>query len=253
MSEIKDLNAFFNTKIKENDNNIENGFKHLAQYLINETILEANNNIYQICEIEFYYYNESVEHKDVYTHQNDDFQTKSNRFYFHNSGVDIAFGSDNAYGGILIRSIKKLEDNKLISGPRLVVQELLNSSDNLCTQMELKEKPKEKTTDYELLRAFRVGLNITGEDGQEDYIFKRYRYILNDSSVLDNLLDGKWGGHALAFVLLVLKHPENPSKKYNEDKAKALIKYLEGTYLKQTTPYWKCFGDTFKNEVEELR
>ena len=209
MSKIKNLNVFFNTKIKENDNNIENienGFEHLAQYLINETILEANNNIYEICEIEFYYYDESVEHEDVYTHQNDDFQTKSDRFYFHNSGVDITFGKGNAYGGILIRSIKKLEDNKLISGPRLVVQELLNSSGNLCTQMELKEKekPKEKTTDHKLLRAFRVGLNITDEDkkSQKDYIFERYRYILNDSSVLDNLLVGKMDGHALAFVLL---------------------------------------------------
>jgi hypothetical protein len=84
---MKNLNEIFETT---KNISIQAGFDELANYLMNECVLEINNNEYRIAEIEFYYFNK--EHNDIHTHRHK-CQKKSNVFYFHPAGVDITFGN----------------------------------------------------------------------------------------------------------------------------------------------------------------
>src|SRR5205807_688183 len=100
-------------------------FKKIAEYLINEAILYLpKQQKYQIIELEFYF-NDSENgdddsnddgrlHCDPYSHQHDH-QKTCGEWYFHRvgktgyrggsrKGIDITFGNEDVYGGILIRS-----------------------------------------------------------------------------------------------------------------------------------------------------
>nr|CAG8508502.1 8205_t:CDS:2 [Entrophospora candida] len=137
----------------ENKNELEKHyceqFKKIAEYLINDVILYLpKNKKYQIIELEFYFNtlennsnNNVLLHCDPYSHQHEH-QKTSGEWYFHRvgkfgyrggtrKGIDITFGNENAYGGILIRSIKRIidneddDENELIEGPSLIVDEIL--------------------------------------------------------------------------------------------------------------------------------
>src|SRR5271155_2214746 len=97
-------------------------FDEIADLLLNKTLLSTKDNTYRICEIEFYLYDD--EHKDEYTHKNDD-QSKYGKFYFHKykngtyksgtyKGMDITLGQEDTYCGILIRSVYNIENKKMI-------------------------------------------------------------------------------------------------------------------------------------------
>jgi len=99
------LNIIDNLKI--NPEKIEHEFARLADLLINKCKIEMNGYSFLINELEFYYYNDNL-HPDPFVHRSE-LQNKCGFWYFHDSGIDITFGHDNNYGGILIRS---LENNK---------------------------------------------------------------------------------------------------------------------------------------------
>lgn len=88
------------------------------------------DNTYGFLEIEFYFY--SPNHRDLITYPRNG--RKPGMWFFHMSGVDITFGSDDKednqplmYGGILIRSIFKTSgDKKYICGPMKCVDELFD-------------------------------------------------------------------------------------------------------------------------------
>jgi hypothetical protein len=122
--------------------NIPIAEKYLSSYLV------INGTYYQICELEYYHH--SAGHPDIFTHCDKE-QSENETFYFHRmhgkgfkegtyKGMDITFGNDNEYGGLLVRSIRKINiedksenDNKsekdgaIIEGPCLVVQEILKA------------------------------------------------------------------------------------------------------------------------------
>lgn len=80
---------------------------------------------YQIAEIEFYYY--SAQHPDIITYPRVGLDKK---WFFHQSGVDITINSNNEeFGGILIRSIIRKDDDTKICGPQKCVDELFNFID----------------------------------------------------------------------------------------------------------------------------
>lgn len=90
------------------------------------------SNTYKIREIEIYYYDE--DHEDPFVHCDPD-QKSFGKWYFHKrggtykggtfKGLDFTIGSDNVYGGALIRSI---ENDELIEGPCNCVDEILRVS-----------------------------------------------------------------------------------------------------------------------------
>ncbi|RZK49278.1 MAG: hypothetical protein EOO99_06365 [Pedobacter sp.] len=98
---------------------------------------------YQLTEIEFYLRtkDDSI-FNDPYTYGHD-LQLESYKLYAHASGLDITFGNENFYVGVLIRGVAKFRDKysfktelepkqhynleKIISGPQKVATELISN------------------------------------------------------------------------------------------------------------------------------
>jgi hypothetical protein len=103
--------------------------------------LHVGDKKYRICEVEYYFKEtgntgdmEGTGHSDPYVHCDSE-QLQKETFYFHRingkgfkegtyKGMDITFG-DNGYGGLLVRSIQSQDDDNIIEGPCLVVQEII--------------------------------------------------------------------------------------------------------------------------------
>lgn len=122
---------------------LEKGFNKVAKLLLLQSNLIVANKAYELLDIEFYFYNEKI-HPDPYSHS---FQYASSvrkkqsvtgSWYFHRftgiekythtrRGLDITYGNGEKqrYGGILIRAIKNLQENRIISGPSRVVGEII--------------------------------------------------------------------------------------------------------------------------------
>lgn len=108
---------------------IESWFGSLAEQLILRSSLVVRDVSYRILEVEFYYYSEI--HRDPFCRRTEG-QLDVGKWRFHRKGatyregnyrgLDIAFGT-NAYGSILLRTIKK--GDQVIEGPCLVVNEIL--------------------------------------------------------------------------------------------------------------------------------
>ena len=109
---------------------IKKVFSVIANKLFHNYHIVKGDNTYGFLEIEFYFY--SPNHRDLITYPRNG--RKPGMWFFHMSGVDITFGSDDKednqplmYGGILIRSIFKTSgDKKYICGPMKCVDELFD-------------------------------------------------------------------------------------------------------------------------------
>jgi hypothetical protein len=133
-------------------------FAEISNLLLNRTLLMVNGAAHRICEIEFYLF--SSTHEDIYAHRNPD-QLEYGYFYFHKhgsgyrggsyKGMDLTLGmkqipgiapalslrdkqgynSTNelsyipTYCGILFRSIYDFGEQRMISGPSLSVDHIL--------------------------------------------------------------------------------------------------------------------------------
>jgi hypothetical protein len=95
--------------------NPEPDFKRIATELMNKWLLLAGDTQYRIAEIEFYLRDDQF-HRDIYTHGHE-IQKTSHRWYFHGSGIDITFGKGSYYGGILLRAIYDLKNDRYTYGP----------------------------------------------------------------------------------------------------------------------------------------
>lgn len=110
-----------------NEGKIEEGFKRIANDLLNNWVLKVEDALYRITELEFYY--KKVEsHNDTYIHGHD-LQKQKGRWYFHGSGIDLTFGDGDAHGGILIRAICKINDKqeKYCYGPLNCITEIFSN------------------------------------------------------------------------------------------------------------------------------
>lgn len=114
--------------------NMEETFLAIATKLLNSTQLIIGENTYVLEEIEFYL--SCSKHPDIFTHGHQ-LQKTCGRWYFHRTGngyksgtfkgLDITFGSENIFAGILIRSIRD-SNNTLINGPCLCVETILKET-----------------------------------------------------------------------------------------------------------------------------
>jgi 3-methyladenine DNA glycosylase Mpg len=175
-------------------------FDHVADLILNKTIIQANGSEFRICEIEFYLKNN--EHNDEYVHQNLD-QLEYGKCYFHKykgkgykcgtyKGLDITLGTDSTYCGILIRSLYDLTDKKMIEGPCRSVNRILElygcskviefTSGKLLSILENDKNftIKDRSLDTEpIYKGKRVGLS----DKYPEFRDRPYRYLIKKNEI----------------------------------------------------------------------
>lgn len=118
-------------------------FDAMAETLMNEHCIikkdtrEGVDMLYRFVEVEFYLYDANEPDKEIFTYNRD---CKHIEWFFHNSGVDIAFITESdgkeltRFGGILIRSLEAYRKDEsgnwlldsIVCGPRRCVSALFN-------------------------------------------------------------------------------------------------------------------------------
>jgi 3-methyladenine DNA glycosylase Mpg len=179
-------------------------FAAIADLLLNHATLHVGSVEHRFTEIEFYF--KGRKHVDKFTH-GDPMQKKFGHWYFHRTGgeyrsgtykgLDIAFGGDDAPGGILIRGIERTAPPvTLIDGPCMVVDHMLAltqspSIPDLVAKFDLTIDPaKEGTspvyvTHYEaghgktVYESPRVGLTLkrANTPDRHRFIARNYRFL----------------------------------------------------------------------------
>lgn len=174
----------------------EKDFDRIANDLMNNWVLAVNETHYRLTEIEFYCKSVAADGpiKDPYAHGHPE-QLKSGTWYFHGSGLDLTFGCQEYYGGILVRGLQKLNDGKHITGPLNSIAEIISS----LGSCELKKIDlgflEAKAFDFKLknlIKAPRVGLN----SGKDEIAHKKlFRYLVfpqetkrDKSIIIDSLV-----------------------------------------------------------------
>ena len=100
-------------------------FKGIANLLMNKCVISRGIANYEILEIEFYLF--TPNHQDIITYPRN---TKAGHWFFHQSGVDLTFESDEGnFGGILIRGIREVRSGKQVFGPQNCVNLLWDKFD----------------------------------------------------------------------------------------------------------------------------
>lgn len=119
-----------------------------AETLFFDYMLKSmEGNYFQIVELEFYICHSS--HLDLYVHRGSR-QKKYGRWYFHRAGnswdmpnmsherpltqfrsgsrkgLDVTFGNETTFAGVLIRSIRDIKTDEVTEGPCLTVEKLLH-------------------------------------------------------------------------------------------------------------------------------
>jgi len=186
------------TFIKKRKKVLSKRFDLIADKLLNETILCTSENKYRICEIEFYFHH--PKHQDDYTHQAPE-QLNYGTWYFHKfgnhvtfkegtwKGMDLTLGrKDNVYCGILIRSIKNLDDKTFIEGPSKCVDAILKDCNcskvkdfvneekmNVLANKRSLILKDEKLIKKKISKGIRIGLS----DKYPHYQKKHYRFAID--------------------------------------------------------------------------
>jgi len=178
-------------------------FDEIAHYLLNRCVLKINGTTKRVCEVEFYFCGGT--HQDTFTHQ-DEVQQLNARWYFHKTGkkyrtgnykgLDVTFGMDNkGYGGILFRAISDVDGSNYLSGPCLLVNDVLSlcevkdidelvgkenfslHADHAGSLLYLEESNELK--EAKLYESPRFGLNLKGKNEKgHTFIMRNYRYVI---------------------------------------------------------------------------
>lgn len=171
-------------------------FDILAQEILNNHIFRIRKSFYEITEIEFYIYDD--DHPDANSHATP-MQKTSLQMAFHThgssfkegsyKGVDISLGHKKRYGGILIRGLKSLADDRLIDGPSKVVDEILlqfkeTKVRDLVTLVDLHVGERDfeflpnNDADQLLFKCPRVGLSLKKNPEEKiPFLLRNYRYL----------------------------------------------------------------------------
>ena len=169
------------------ENNLIGSFDTIAETLFRNFQVIANKDVYRILEIEFYYNSEQNKDNQTYGVEK---QKTNGEWYFHYSGIDITIGNGMACGGILLRSLGKLNetktDFKCICGPLRVKNELLNNFGSIGYKVRFpyfKNIPDafEYDESLNLQKTRRVGIN-KNKDNYES----KFRYVLFENKFPSN-------------------------------------------------------------------
>ncbi len=109
------------------DKDIEPQFRVIANRLMNEAVIIVDETEFRVTEVEFYLFHSEL-HPDPFVHCHE-IQKTSMLWYFHESGygVDLTFGCNDYYGGILIRGLRNIQSGEPFSGPWKSMYALLNA------------------------------------------------------------------------------------------------------------------------------
>ena len=179
----------------------EENFCKVASFLLKNVSLIVSQEPYRFLEIEFYY--QSPQHPDPFVHASP-IQKTLGRWYFHREGIryrdgtfkglDLSFGSEGTFGGILIRTLQSPE-GIIINGSSLCVEHLLQKTGfskivdldqaiqerliwDETNPFYLKEKKEESLT--EVYQTSRVGLTLKRFRRYPEmiqYVMKPYRFL----------------------------------------------------------------------------
>jgi len=169
------LNDILKIKHPESSN-LFNEFHRIAEHLFKEFRIAKDDKIYRPTEVEFYFFKPGI-HDDVHAYCNER-QKELGRLFRHRTGIDITFGTNGSFGGILIRGISDITNNKYINGCWNVLKELSDgytqiSSDDLEKKVDLIEASNELDI---ILFSTRIGLKEKIED-TDSYISRNYRFV----------------------------------------------------------------------------
>ena len=127
MNEIKTIDDLYAALRLEGINSVsqlEKAFSRIAEALLNGFAIQKGDKVYRFVEIEFYHtIADRAQGHEGTTYKRDN--ADSCDFFFHPSGIDLCFKSDQeSYGGILIRSIECEGD--FTNGPGKVADKLFD-------------------------------------------------------------------------------------------------------------------------------
>lgn len=109
------------------NDDIERQFRSIAEKLLNHSVIIVDDNQFRIIELEFYLFHPE-HHPDPFVHCHEK-QKTTMQWYFHESGLglDLTFGTNEFYGGILIRGIQDILSKRSFSGPWNSLHAMLSS------------------------------------------------------------------------------------------------------------------------------
>ncbi len=175
------------------EESILNGFDRIAEKFARDIQLKINNALYRIVDFEFYTFSKNLQDPHTYKHP---LQLQTGKLYLHASGIDITFGNDNNYGGILLRSVVKVHDKtdshknfrKLqITGPQNVATELFSNlqilNSDISNEIALIDvancnEVRTTSTAKPFLKTKRIGLTYKKDDPTNKYRQVGYRYVI---------------------------------------------------------------------------
>ena len=154
----------------------EKEFENIAQELLNNYAIQNHDSIYRLTEIEFYW--TSPNHKDYSTYQRKHVDPKHGDWFFHYSGVDIALKNEiiGGFGGILIRGVYSLNEDKNYKGPMVCAMKLFSGTS--AFEESIKTKIIEyKFSKVKVQKSERVGLGENAKQSGTDKL--KYRFFIN--------------------------------------------------------------------------
>lgn len=243
------------------------------QTLLRDTYIVAGKELAKICEVELYYHSKS--HPDPFVHKAKE-QKRMLCWYFHRQndkgfkngtykGLDITYGNENVFCGILIRSI--MVGCELIEGPCKVVDWILTSMGYDSIQNLVNDFPEKDwfpingkkahpmlriqtchhIRDPDIYAVPRFGLTLKKLDNIEirfEYICKPYRFIstlgLSDTKKGKALIDLNVNGDKSKYFDLF-------SKAKNLNKTHSLSSLREHFLKNDVKTQIELYGFCFQN------
>lgn len=240
---LKELLLLSKLNETSTENDIKSEFDKIAKILLLHTEIAIGDDIrYTLEEIEFYYYKKGVFEKNynTCTYPRD---CNALDFFWHYSGVDICFQSyENAFGGILIRSLRKKKNNideGLIGGPMRCSTELINNCVNTNHKIKIivnKEQIKENVTPWKTTIRQGIKSDYKIKDRAKKTINPLVEYCYYNSQGND------WKRDRINEYVLVKDKNTNkkfykkgPKTDYYKDNPECRISNIEKTLNKETS------------------
>jgi len=183
-------------KLSDNNQDTQVVFYEVSKKIMNNYTLKISDKEIELCEIEFYYF-DCKNHSDPYVHIDDLQKNTFNKLYIHKQpwnrgGIDITFGNNEYYGGILIRGIKY--NNEYISGSATVKDYIANlisnnhskkykDLQNECDNLNAHLFKQNKELNNIVYLSTRIGLN---NNKNENFAKFLYRFVREDYLYADN-------------------------------------------------------------------
>lgn len=178
---------------------LKDQMKDIAEKLLWDYCIKKGDLLYDILEIEFYYFDK--EHPDIITYPR---TAESGDWFIHQSGVDLCFKSNvvrcaqsrieehielekgkidslhSCFGGILIRAIRRQNDGAIFLGPLNTYDELLGDASVQRLSCVAKDKASNQ------LKRNKIGLYMRyfNFDAETKKVVKSNDYIANESVAL---------------------------------------------------------------------